>query len=653
VTGLANTPKKDWRGDKNTDSSRALDKLNSNDDFHSFILDHLTTRIKMSERAMQKFYQRWQVNERKVQAYIVLKEDDKVLKEMNETGKPPVAVDIVVPYAYATIVTIVTYLLHTFCGRRPMFQLGSNSGEAENARMSMETLLQWNVDHERLIAQLFQFFMDGQIYGVGIMRTAWKEEKRYRTIWTNEKKTRDLKTVFQGTALDAIDPYMFFPDPRVPMVRLAREGEFQFCRSFLGKHLLKELEFAGKIKGVDRAGELTDREMETYSQSLRGLMSEGDPTPGRNQEEGHKVASFMRVDQGTCVIIPQELGLGPEPFPKKWLFTVLNGKRVVQAEPFDTDHDLHPIAINEPYTLGYSFGQPGMADMVGPLQDVLSWFVNSHMQNVRSAIHNMFAVDPSKIEVNDILNPGPGKVIRLKRSAYGQDVKTAIQQLAVTDVTRSHIGDLSMLMRLADGLTGVTDNLRGLQDSGGRKTATEVRTSGEAAASRLAAQARLISAQGMVDMVQMMICNFQQYSSMEFAGEILGMEELTKFHIKPQQISGDFYLPVHDGTLPLDRVQMMDIWKEIFLTLIQSPPEMGLAQQYNAPAIFEYVAKLGGIQNLSSFKTPQAPPGAPPMMPGNIVPASEPQIAGGQANGKLTSAPPQVASLLGTRPRPS
>jgi hypothetical protein len=157
----------------------------------------------------------------------------------------------------------------------------------------------------------------------------------------------------------------------------------------------------------------------------------------------------------------------------------------------------------------------------------------------------------------------------------------------------------------------------------------------------------------MVDMVQMMICNFQQYSSMEFAGEILGMEELTKFHIKPQQISGDFYLPVHDGTLPLDRVQMMDIWKEIFLTLIQSPPEMGLAQQYNAPAIFEYVAKLGGIQNLSSFKTPQAPPGAPPMMPGNIVPASEPQIAGGQANGKLTSAPPQVASLLGTRPRPS
>ena len=56
------------------------------------------------------------------------------------------------------------------------------------------------------------------------------------------------------------------------------------------------------------------------------------------------------------------------------------------------------------------------------------------------------------------------------------------------------------IMKLGDSLSSVNDNLRGVQASGGRKTATEVRTSGEAGASRLAAHSTLISAQAIVDL---------------------------------------------------------------------------------------------------------------------------------------------------------
>ena len=38
-------------------------------------------------------------------------------------------------------------------------------------------------------------------------------------------------------------------------------------------------------------------------------------------------------------------------------------------------------------------------------------------------------------------------------------------------------------MKLADMLSAVNDNLKGIQDSGGRKTATEVRTSNESGSS--------------------------------------------------------------------------------------------------------------------------------------------------------------------------
>ena len=32
--------------------------------------------------------------------------------------------------------------------------------------------------------------------------------------------------------------------------------------------------------------------------------------------------------------------------------------------------------------MGYGFGQPGIIDYMAPLQDLMSWLVNSHMDNV-------------------------------------------------------------------------------------------------------------------------------------------------------------------------------------------------------------------------------------------------------------------------------
>ena len=222
-------------------------------------------------------------------------------------------------------------------------------------------------------------------------------------------------------------------------------------------------------------------------------------------------------------------------------------------------------------------------------------------------------VDPDAVEIEDLKNQDAGKIIRLKRSAWGRDVRSALSQLQVVDVTRSHISDFETFMKLGDIMSSVTDNLRGTQDAGGRKSATEARQAVEAAASRLSAKARLISAQAISTggLTEQMVLNILQYMPEDFyqnIGGVQGMDEhfrsmgldpSASVNISPEMLVGDFHFPVHDGTLPLDKVALLGVWKEIFLG-VASDPE--LRQQFSVPNIFEYVAELGGAKNISQFK---------------------------------------------------
>lgn len=612
-----------------------IDKLTPGSELHTKVKEYLQKRIEFSERKMQQFYSRWNVNEKKLQAYIDLPDYERLLKEMNKGGEPPNPVSITVPYTYATIWTIVTYLMHTFCGRKPIFQVGSYKAETASASRYMETMLQYNADHTRLIKHLIQFFFDGSIYGMGVVRNLWEVKYSKRSVWRQQgplgmlapnlavgmQRVREERITYEGNAASSIDPFMFFPDPRVPIQEVNRKGEFVFWRSFLGEFDLLLQEKEGKLKHVKAIGKMPERRAAMMGGSERGRISLGDPHPGTERDNTFEGVDFHQVDQGTIWVIPSKLGLGESDTPERWIFTLVNNRQIVQAEPLDYDHDMHPVAVSEPNTLGYGFGQPAVLDFLGPIQDSLSWFINSHIHNVRSVLNNSIVYDPSMIEEQDLKNPKPGKLIRLKRTAYGQDVRQALQQLQVQDVTAQHVNDMQVFMRMGDSLAAINDNLRGIQSAGDRKTATEVRTSGEAGASRLAATARLISAQAMVDIAEQMAINIQQFQTMEFYLSVVGAKGAeSPVPITPQSLAGDFYYPVHDGTLPLDKIALFEIWKEILMAMMQAPP---LAQGYDIPRIFERVAELGGVQDLSLFRVQigeqneQVPPGAAPVnLPG-------------------------------------
>lgn len=633
------------------DNERPIDKLKPDSDLHAKVLDHLLGRLRYSENSMSQFYSRWNSCERKLQAYINLPDYEAELAASNKTGAPPQVTNIVVPYSFATIWTIVTYMVHTFCGRKPIFQVSSYKQESVEAASFMETVLQYNSDHTRLILQMIQWFLDGETYGVGAIRCLWDEEKAQRTIWTDQSpgglimpraakqtfRQRQLRTVYEGNKCTNIDPFMFFPDPRVPMSEVNKRGEYVFWRSFEGRHTLQRAEAQGELKWIKNIGEIPRGENmgEAAGKSSRGALAGGDSSAGDGLTRDYRVKTNIQVDQGSVEIIPSELGLGDEDTPQKWLFSIANKSQIIQAEPLDYDHGRHPVAVIEPSSFGYAFGQPGTSDFLGPIQDTLSWFINSHIANVRTAINNMFVVDPAMIEMQDLVNPGPGKIIRTKRAAMGVDVKTILAQLQVQDVTQNHIQSMDMFLRMGDTLAAVNDNLRGIQESGGRKTATEVRTSGEAGASRLAARARYISAQGVVDLAEQMSLNIQQLMTMEFYLQVVGQEGADNpVPISPQMVAGDFYFPVNDGTLPMDKTAILGVWKEIWMAIVQNPM---LSQKYDAGKLFEYIAEIGGAKNIGQFKISGAPDAA---------------IAAGTADGTLQPLGPAAPLGPGQGPAP-
>lgn len=654
--GLSSTPEKDWpKLSKAEAQLKPIDRLKPGSDLHAKVLGYLVERLDASERAMGAFYPRWRWNESRVQAYVELPKYEQMLKEASKNHEPPKITSIVLPYSFATLSTIVTYLIQAFCGRKPMFQVSTFNDELMPNAKHIETMLQYNADHERLVKHLFQFFNDGELYGLSVLRTQWKQHKAKRSKFIEQPKLgwlslpfgsqkiriREDKVIFEGSEIANVDPFLFFPDPRVPMNQVNRKGEFVFWRSFEGKHTLKKME---EFKWVDNAGSLPVNL--SASESSRALLSGGEAIPGGGVTgNANLLGNTYQIDEGTVDIIPAELGLGEGTGVERWLFTIANKHQIIRATPIELDHGMHPVIVSEPYTMGYGFGQAGISDYLGPVQDAVSWFINSHIHNVRSALNNMFIVDPSMVEMQDLKNPNASRLIRLKRSAYGKDVREAVSQLAVADVTRGHVADLDAFMRIGDALSSVNDNLRGLQDSGGRKSATEARTSAEAAASRLASHAKLISSQAIIDLAEQMTMNYQQFMSDAWFVKVLGKkagEEVIR--ISPDMLGGDFIFPVNDGTLPLDRVALLDVWKQILEAVLKSPQ---LQAEYSVGKLFAYVADLGGAKNLESMKVLPQEQIAAGVQAGNLVPTAELGGGGGQAPGTVPNPGDRLAGALG------
>jgi hypothetical protein len=189
------------------------------------------------------------------------------------------------------------------------------------------------------------------------------------------------------------------------------------------------------------------------------------------------------------------------------------------------------------------------------------------------------------------------------------------------------------MQAIGERTLGVNDQIMGAMPSGGRKTATEVRTSTGFGVNRLKTTSEYMSATGFSEHAAKLVSNSQQYYDIVKKFRIVGtlaQEAGVKFLlVTPDAIAGQYdFVPV-DGTLPIDRYAQANLWKELLAAMSQVPQVM---LQYDLGRIFAWVATIAGLKNINQFKIQvmpdqelqqQAGLGNVVPLPGNRTPQSD------------------------------
>ena len=594
-----------------------------NSKLHQMVIKNFKTRERMArDEQRKKREEEWRNSEDTYTAYMPESDLDRARKAKRSAGETEYTT-INIPYSYAMLLTAHTYYTSVFLARDPIFQLKGRHGESQTSEQALESLLDYQLQAGGGMPALFVWLMDIGKYSHGVLGHYWDKEEFTLTEMVEQPKTflgmpipgamekiQRSKTLvgFEGNRLYNVRPADFLSDPRVPLFRF-QEGEFCIVFDKVGWVKIAAKAASGRyynlkaLKEGGSRGEESDRLGSTgYDSNLPGedlnfYALDGDHPSTVDLYEFH------------WDVIPSELGIGSSNRPEKWVFTIANKSVIVSAQPLGLAHNKYPFDVIPFEVEGYNVFNRSMLEVLDPLNKTMEWLFNSHFYNVRAALNNMFLVDPSKVNVRDLEEPGPGKMIRLKPAAYGQDVRTMLSQFPVQDITRSNLQDSETVAQLAQRITGVSDNVMGSVNTGGRKTATEVRSSTSFGINRLKTNCEWFSNVGFGPLASKLYMSSQQLYTGEKKFRIIGDQAMWAdqyIQVTPDLIAGMYdFVPV-DGTMPVDRFAQANLWQQMLGGLSKVP---GALEQYDLGKIFAFVAQLGGLKNINKFKINVVPDG--------------------------------------------
>lgn len=598
-------------------------KLPYDSERHNKLREALRNRIKRGAVAVNKKTSDYAKDEERFRAYIPTSQADKRAEAKRDAGKPQF-VTLEVPYSFAMLMSFHTYLCSVFLSRTPVLQYTGRHGQTEQQIQAVEAVQDYQTQVGGHMLVYFIWLLDMAKYGVGIVGSYWDEEyiqtstieeipRTYLGIpvpgQTQKKRTTRRVKGFEGNRLFNVRPQDFIFDSRVSLSSF-QDGEFCGRYVDLSWNTVKTRETYDQYYNINvlRRKHLARQRSHANGTSARDTGSSQlelpDAITGDDAgiQEDLMSPGFTSGVELQVRLIPKDWGLGPSDYPEMWNFTLAEDDVIIESSPADNLHGKFPYSILEYEIEGYALQKRSMLEILDPLQQSMTWLINTHFYNVRNVLNGQYVIDTSRITMKDFQSEGGGRLIRAKPLAYGTDLRQAIHQLQTADVTQTHLRDMQLIGDLMQRVSGVTDNIMGVVGAGGRKTATEVRGANAFGASRLKIQAEFGSAQGFAPLAQMLLANTQQYYTGEekfkIAGDLL-MEGQEFIQVSPEMIAGAYDFTAVDGSQPVDRFAQVTMWTQL-LAQLKNMPQVGA--QYDIARIFAWLAQLGGLKNIQRFK---------------------------------------------------
>jgi hypothetical protein len=601
---------------------------------HTKLLNFIIDKARQSKNTVSKQYDTWNLIDEKLTAYIPASDKEKDVRE-KDRRKP---ISIVVPYSFAILETMISYLATAFLPE-PIFRYEGTSPEDIIGAMLLEKKISLDCNRTKVALAMHTMFRDAGAYGIGIVAPGWQMRKGKRTrraatgfydtfsnfVQEGWERVETEEVLFEGNELRNIDPYRYFPDPNVAIHEIQR-GEFVGWMDDTNlMNLLDEEKNNSDYFNVRYLKHIQNKRSSLYNVDESRRMEK---VGGSFRDQNGLITKPIDLLHMYVKLVPSSWNLGDSDYPEKWLFTIAADTVIVRAKPLGLDHDMFPVAVCAPDFDGYSPIAVGRSELVQGMQEVLDWLFNSHIANVRKAINDMIIVDPYLVNINDLKDPQPGKLIRLRRPAWGRGVDKVAQQLAVQDITKLNISDAVLVMKYMQQIFGTDNPMMGALREGGpeRLTKAEFQGTTMGAVSRLERVAKVIGLQALQDIGYMFAYHTQQLMSEDVWVKSEGswpeklMQDMGvqdgRVKISPWDILVDYDLLVRDGSVPGGNFS--GVWSQLFKTIMSSPE---LAGRFNVMGIFKYIARNLGAKNVDDFELKQIPQTQAQVLPDEQVAA--------------------------------
>ena len=623
--------------------------LHPDSDQHRKILDLIMKCAGESYDVMEKRFPAWAELDKKLTVYIDLDSDEEEVQGADE--RRPVS--IVVPITYATRETLLTYWVAAFM-QSPIFRYQPSHDPNDTVGvMLLENIIEQHSIRSKVGLDMHTMWSDAFTYGFGAVSPTWRVENGYRTkydvetdkilgfpVRRREVKVKEEVIQFEGNALASMDPYNCLPDPNVPIVKVQDMDYFGWTvRSTYNSLLMDEKMGSGELFNVKYVGVMGNKTSSYYKNTAQDT--------GRYAKTGLDPSNAV-ANMGNPVdiihkymwLIPSDYGLGEGNYPEIWKFEVAADRVIISAMPLGLDHNKIPVCTMSPDSDGHSTLPVSMLEREYPLQHAIDWLWQSHVANVRKSINNMFAVDPSLINMGDVVDTKYGGIFRLRPAAWGRGVKEAIEQLQVQDITKGNIQDIGFLMNI-DNLVFTSDQAKGVQQRGGeRVSAQEARDTRTSFLSKMEKGAKLGAIQAHYDIAYQFASNTIQLLEEDQFVKITGesaqllMETYNVqsdfLRVKPSALDVRYDVIPQDGTIPSG--EHAQTWERLMANAAAHPETF---EGLDFVKIWKHIARLLGAKNPEAFVKRDVTTSARPqedidkgVQAGNLVPFD--QVAGGQ-----------------------
>lgn len=582
---------------------------------HKQIVKEVMAKARASHGVISNRFSSWRDIDRLLMTYVDPTAEDREVKA-HDPNKPTT---IIFPYSYAVMETMLTYLSSAFF-QDPIFRYEGSSPEDTIGAIMLELVVQKQCQKGKVALALHTMFRDCMAYGMGPVAPGWDvrtgtrrvqrtsgtfSSTMSRLLGRQPEYVEEEAILFEGNILHNIDPYCVLPDCSVPIHRV-QDGEFfGWIEETNFSTLMRREKVDENYFNVQYLKHMVNRQIDfSRNNSAR--------------DARHKISREALADSTSLVsvvhmyidIIPRDWNLGDSVYPEKWLFSVGAGEVVIQARPLALNHGMFPVTVAAPDFDGYSTAPVSKLETQYGLQHTLNWLFNSHITNVRKAVNDMLVVDPYMVNMKDLQNPEPGKLIRLRRPAWGRGVRDAVMQLQVNDVTRQNISDASWIINWMNNLVGTDESMMGSMRQGGPERLTKAEYQGTRSSSltRMEHMAKVISMQAMQDIAYFFASHTQQLMSEDTYVKVIGewqkrleaeygqQIQQGRMKVSPSDLLIDYDVICRDGSIP--SADDSRVWMEMF-TLIAEHPELN--QRFDIVRIFEKIARANGEKNVQEY----------------------------------------------------